>query len=105
MLPAYQSLHSHHLPIVDTDQRLVEKKKLRVLQRIDQLSFNPDPLLHIVIHCRGKELIVISSLLLGFIHGEVSVFHQRIDVDSILGTQRNTDTGGYCDLFTLQVNR
>ena len=100
--PAHQALRTHHCAAVHVHLRLQVQRELTVLQRLAQ-PLDLDMLLALAARQDGVETVeTVASVLLGLVHGLVSVAQQGVGVGVVLGVQGVANAGGDANALGLQ---
>ena len=105
-LPAQQCLRTDDSAGLDVHLRLVVDYEFLTFQRMVQPAFH----LHLldgsgVEEGRGEELVAISALLLGVVHGGIGVLHQGLGDFAVSGVNGNAYAGGDIEFMTAQRQR
>ena len=76
MYPPYQRFHPRDLARLKVEFRLVVQHKLIAPKSVAQIPFEQLSLCDSYVHLASEELIVIPTLLFGFVHRGVCFIHQ-----------------------------
>ena len=74
MVPAQQRLHRVDLSCLSVDLRLIVQHELLLSRGPVQVALQAQALARPCVHLLGEELVAVSTLLLGAVHGGVGVF-------------------------------
>ena len=77
MAPAHERLDGHDLARVEVDERLVVELELVALERAPQVLLEREPLHHALAHAGVEQLEARAAAVLGAVHGDVGVAHDR----------------------------
>jgi hypothetical protein len=103
VFPADQRLHADDAAAGDVVLRLVMQAQLVALQRPPQTALQGQPLERTGVHVLRKELVVVAAVLLGVIHGRISIAQQGIDVSAVAGINGDAHARGGHQLMPVDV--
>ena len=104
MLPADQRLNTCCTVVEQADLRLIEQSELISFYRFVDFFLDSEVLENGVVHLFREKLEIITALLFGRVHGQVSIFHQHIGVGGVIGRHGDADTDGGKDVLTFDAN-
>src|SRR4051794_4511895 len=93
MAPPQQGLRANDRSRVRIDDGLVVYLELTALQRPTQIVLERQPLKRGRGHRLGVGLVTVASLLLGLVHGSISVHQERVEVFTIERIDRDPNAG------------
>src|SRR5713226_7147787 len=102
MLPTDQRFHTREVSRLHVYLRLVVEQKLIALERVAQAGFQRQTLKRMGIDLGGIELVIVFTVILGQIHGDIGMLHQRLLVLAVLGISTDADAGGDMVFSTLE---
>ncbi len=105
VLPAQQRLEPHYLTIDHIHDRLIVQQQLPAGYRCPQFTFHATALLRDFVHAGVIVLAAVTPLVLGMVHGDIRIAHQKIDVVAILGENGDTDTDRDIEFQRINVER
>ena len=76
--PAHERLDGDDAAQVEVDERLVEELELVALERVPQVLLELEALHHALAHVAVEELEARAAVVLGAVHGDVGVAHDRL---------------------------
>jgi hypothetical protein len=60
---------------------------------------------HLDVHIGQEELVIVSSVLFGAVHGRIGIFQQGVGLLAVIGVEADTDAGGDKELAGRQLKR
>ena len=105
MAPAQQRLDPDDPAARELDLRLIVQKKLVAREGAAQMALDGKALLPSRVHFRPIELIVVLAPVLGVVHRDVRVHHQRLDVAAIERVQGDARANRDEELLCVQRKR
>src|SRR5260370_448532 len=93
MAPAQQGFAAGDLVIPETDAGLVIDLQRTVCYRLAQIDFQFAACLYLRVHVRLEETIGSPPRRFGGIHRQIRILQNLIEIDTLLGSQRNANAG------------
>jgi hypothetical protein len=84
MIPADQGFHAPDALAFHGNLRLVEDLEFLLLQGMAHFVFDRQTPGERFVQILGEELVIVSTVILGVIHGDIGVFDQRLDVVAVV---------------------
>ena len=103
--PAQQRFHTDKLLLIDADLWLVEKLELLTAEGASEFVLQDQSVHGAGVHVLGEKLIVVTSALLGAVHGEVSVLYEGCGVGAVVGRQGDSDAGRHAEFVVRDHDR
>src|SRR6056297_4027644 len=100
MAPPEQRLGAYAGTVRQADKRLVVKMKLIARDRAAQCFLECQLPLHGFVHASSEELVTVTAILLGVIHGGVCVAQEIVGRVAVMRRQRDAYAGSQHELAT-----
>src|SRR5690606_20569904 len=105
MVPAQQRLRADQAAVAEPVDRLVRQAQLAPFPRLAQVLFDAHAALHRLVHRPAVEPVAVLAGVLGLVHGDVAVLHQRGGAGGIVREQGDADRGAQEHLAAVDQQR